>query len=135
MGYYFQLAARVLLYAPSYRQDSTYHDLCYTSRGALVGMRDQSNTPSHHEQTLYHGVTSCSKINKGARCISVVRAFAHGAKGHRIEPSWSGPVELFHVPASAPRLVLSCLWDGASKRTLAVNGFLSCYLNGPLPYV
>ena len=34
MGYSFQLAARVLLYAPSHRQDSTYHSLCYTSREA-----------------------------------------------------------------------------------------------------
>ena len=25
----------------------------------------------------------------GARCSSVVRAFAHGAMGHRIDPSWS----------------------------------------------
>ena len=33
----------------------------------------------------------------GARCSSVVRAFAHGA--------WGGPIELFLVPASAPRLV------------------------------
>ena len=24
----------------------------------------------------------------GARCSSVVRAFAHGAMGHRIDPSW-----------------------------------------------
>ena len=38
------------------------------------------------------------------------------------------PIELFLVPASAPRLVyqrpwcvLSCLWDGVYKRTLAVN--------------
>ena len=30
-------SARVLLYAPSHRQDSTYHGLCYTSRGALAG--------------------------------------------------------------------------------------------------
>ena len=37
MGYSFRLAARILLYAPSHRQDSTY--LYYTSRGALVGMR------------------------------------------------------------------------------------------------
>ena len=36
MGYSFRLAARVLLYAPSHRQDSTYHGLCYTSRGALL---------------------------------------------------------------------------------------------------
>ena len=47
--------------------------------------------------------------------------FAHGAMGRRIDPSWGGPIELFLVTASAPRLVLSCLWDGAYKRTLAVN--------------
>ena len=29
MGYYFRLAARVLLYVPSHRQDN--HGLCYTS--------------------------------------------------------------------------------------------------------
>ena len=43
-------------------------------------------------------------------------------------------------------VVPSCLWDGAYKRSLAANqkelpihvveaGFLSCYLNDPLPYV
>ena len=39
-----------------------------------------------------------------------------------------GPIELFLVSASAPRLVqqrpwyvLSCLWDGAYKRTHAAN--------------
>ena len=37
MGYSFQLAARVLLYAQSHRQDSTYHSFCCTSRGALAG--------------------------------------------------------------------------------------------------
>ena len=41
----------------------------------------------------------------GARCSSVVRAFAHGAMGRRIDPSWGGPIELFLVPTSAPRLV------------------------------
>ena len=40
IGYSFRLAARVLLYAPSHRQDSTYHSFCYTSRGALAGMRN-----------------------------------------------------------------------------------------------
>ena len=63
----------------------------------------------------------------GARCSSVVRAFAHGAMGRQIVLH-GGPIELFLVPASAPPLVyqrlwyvLSCLWDGAYKRTLAVN--------------
>ena len=35
----------------------------------------------------------------------MVRAFAPGAMGRRIDPSWGGPIELFLVPASAPRLV------------------------------
>ena len=33
------IAARVLLYAPSHRQDNTYPGLCYTSRGVLAGTR------------------------------------------------------------------------------------------------
>ena len=47
IGYSFRLAARVLLYAPSHRQDSTYHGLCYTSRGALAGTRNSSMGPPH----------------------------------------------------------------------------------------
>ena len=42
IGYSYRLAARVLLYAPSHRQDNTYHSLCYTSRGALAGTRNSS---------------------------------------------------------------------------------------------
>ena len=42
IGYSYRLAARVLLYAPSHRQDNTYHGLCYTSRGALAGTRNSS---------------------------------------------------------------------------------------------
>ena len=37
-----------------------------------------------------------------ARCSSVVRPFAHGAMGHRIDPSWGGPIELFLVPNQCP---------------------------------
>ena len=29
----------------------------------------------------------------------------NGAMGRWIDPSWGGPIELFLVPASAPRLV------------------------------
>ena len=32
----------------------------------------------------------------------MVRAFAHGAMGRRIDLSWGGPIELFLVPASTP---------------------------------
>ena len=42
IGYSYRLTARVLLYAPSHRQDNTYHGLCYTSCGALAGTRNSS---------------------------------------------------------------------------------------------
>ena len=35
----------------------------------------------------------------------MVRAFAHGAMGRQIDPSWGGPIELFLVPAYAPQVV------------------------------
>ena len=41
IGYSYRLTARVLLYAPSYRQDSTYHGLCYTSRVDRYGHTKQ----------------------------------------------------------------------------------------------
>ena len=47
IGYSYRLIARVLLYAPSHRQDNTYHGLCYTSRGALAGTRNSSMGPPH----------------------------------------------------------------------------------------
>ena len=47
IGYSYQLTARVLLYAPSHRQDNTYHSLCYTSRGALAETRNSSMGPPH----------------------------------------------------------------------------------------
>ena len=47
IGYSYRLTARVLLYAPSHRQDNTYHGLCYTSRGALAGTRNSSMGPLH----------------------------------------------------------------------------------------
>ena len=79
---------------------------------------------------MFHWSHLLTDLNNvcGARCCSVVRAFAHGAMGRRIDPSWGEPIELFLVPASAPRLVkprpwyvLSCLWDDAYKRTHAAN--------------
>ena len=58
MGYSFRLTARVLLHAPSHRQDNTYHGLCYTSRGALAGMRNSPGridltTPSLRKEMFY----------------------------------------------------------------------------------
>ena len=73
-GLLFPSKARVLLYALSHRQDSTYHVLCYTSRGALAGMRNSSMGPpwridptTHRTMTerFYHGATSRSCYLRG----------------------------------------------------------------------
>ena len=47
ISYSFRLAARVLLYASSDRQDNAYYELCYTSRGALAGTRNSLMGPPH----------------------------------------------------------------------------------------
>ena len=61
MGYSFQLVARDLLYAPSHRQDSIYHGLCYTSRGALAVARNSSmGRPRRIDPMTYHTVSECS---------------------------------------------------------------------------
>ena len=52
IGYSYRLTARVILYAPSHRQDNTYHGLCYTSRGALAGTRNSSMGPPHEGSIL-----------------------------------------------------------------------------------
>ena len=48
---------------------------------------------------------SCFLHTPGSRTYLRGRAFAHGAMGRRIDPSLGEPIELFLVPASAPRLV------------------------------
>ena len=58
MGYSFWLAARVLLYAPSHRQDSTYHGLWCTSRGALAGTRNSSMGPPWRIDLTIHRTMS-----------------------------------------------------------------------------
>ena len=73
----FPIKARDLSYAQSHRQDSTYHGLCYTSRGAMAGTRNSSMDPPRQidlidpprtdptthrtmSERSYHGATSRS---------------------------------------------------------------------------
>ena len=60
-GNSFRLAARVLLYALSHRQESTYHCLYYTSCGALAGRRNSSMGPPWRiDPTTHHTMSECS---------------------------------------------------------------------------
>ena len=71
IGYSYRLTARVILYAPSHRQDSTYHGLCYTSRGALAGTRNSSMGPPHE------GSISAPEANQKSSPCSGDRGFTH----------------------------------------------------------
>ena len=64
---FFLIYIFIYLCTSSNRQDSTYHDLCYSI---------------------------CRLLE--ARCSCVVRAFAHGAMGHLLDPSWLS-IELFLI--------------------------------------
>ena len=79
IGYSFRLRARVLLYAPSFRQDSTYHDLCYTSRGALAGTRNSSMSPPH-EGSIRRPIAS------GANAVTTELHLAPCEKGNPLPP-------------------------------------------------
>ena len=67
IGYSYRLTARVLLYAPSHRQDNTYHGLCYTSRGALAGTRNSSMGPPH-EENYKDKTRSLYAISRSSQC-------------------------------------------------------------------
>ena len=63
----FRLAARVLLYVSSHRQNNTYHGLCYTSCGALAGTTNSSmGRPLRIDPTTYRTV---SGMVLGQRCL------------------------------------------------------------------
>ena len=82
IGYSLRLTARVLLYAPSHRQDSTYHDLCYTSRGALAGTRN-SSMGSPHEGSIRRPIAPwANALTTGlhlAPCQKVIQKCASGS--------------------------------------------------------
>ena len=79
--YSYRLTARVLLYAPSHRQDNTYHSLCYTSRAALAGTRNSSMGPPHvwfEVLLILSGAGRSSDVERSLMVRWVVRSILHG---------------------------------------------------------
>ena len=86
----FRLAARGLLYAPSHRQDNTYDEFCYTSRGALAGSRPRTRI-SHDSAVAYRTTqlareeTRCRQMGYSFRLASWVLLYA---PSHRQDSSY-----------------------------------------------
>ena len=59
IGYSFSIGSKgFFLYAPSHRQDITYHGLCYTSCGALAGTRNSLMGPPRGIDPTTHRTSS-----------------------------------------------------------------------------
>ena len=111
MGYSFWLAASDLLYAPSHRQKSTFHGLCYASYGVTAGKRNSSIGPPliHRIKTPHHSIKNTS--------LDLFSGF-------------------FPILTKASWLVYhernSCLWESAYKSSQVRSGLTwtfkgSCY--------
>ena len=121
MGYSFRLAARVLLYAPSHRQDSTYHGLCYTS---LLN-KDHNVYDSICHQLCGKSVNSwCDRSSD--------RSFMVDPFNHFLLHDWCNKGHGMCYPACRMMHIKEPLEIVAH---VAAAGFLPRYLSGPLPYV
>ena len=86
IGYSYRLTARVILYAPSHRQDNTYHGHCYTSRGALAGtegIKEMFYLTTHSTHFIYGYMASeYSQIStkEETRCRHMGYSFRLAAK-------------------------------------------------------
>ena len=85
IGYSNRLTARVLLYAPSHRQDNTYHGLCYTSRGALDGTRN-SSMETKTNSVLFTLALVCQELIETCLDIKIVfyNCFCNGLLRRRV---------------------------------------------------
>ena len=81
-GLLFSINSKGSLYAPSHRQDNTYHSLCYTTRGALAGRRNSSMAPDH-EESIRRPI---------APWVNTLTTELHLAPGHMIKNTQRKPL-------------------------------------------
>ena len=95
IGYSYRLTARVLLYAPSNRQDNTYHGLCYTSRGALAGTRNSSMTDWMSNtafRVLNTWITDTTHVSQRSRVLHKwMTDTSHVSQRTRVLNNWYKP--------------------------------------------
>ena len=113
IGYSYRLTARVLLYAPSHRQDNTYHGLCYTSRGAQAGTRNSSMGPPH-EASIRRPIAPWAN----ALPLSYVPL-----RIHWVHPHYTQCITI----AITKAVTCVVLWDGAWKITFCIMQYYHYY--------
>ena len=74
-----------------YKDSSSFAVFCdidYQTYPTWASRTSNITTRLHCHCYLKMAAAFYKQTNKGARCSSVVRAFAHGAMGRRVDPSW-----------------------------------------------
>ena len=110
IGYSFRLAARVLLDAPSHRQDSTYHGLCYTSCGALVGTRWHGENIEKSQSVQFSGVHLKLIVHHLAVNTSTLLGFASFGLFKTIQINCKFSMSLNHYTCTHFQLFLNNIW-------------------------
>ena len=124
IGYSFRLAARVLLYAPSHKPDSTYNGHCYTSRGALVGTRNSSMCPPH-ERSIRRPIASWA---------NALITELHLAPPWRIDPTTHRTMSERSYHRGTSRSTMKDRSDDPShhERTLLSRSYISLHHEGSI---
>ena len=124
MGNSFQL---VLLYASFHRQDSIYHSLWYTSRGALAGTRNSSMGPAMKDRS---DDPFCIKMNSSVHMLLTfsARQFRKDDIQHGVR-EWSESGGVHNTATRRSRCRKSrqerfghfLIFDGSSDRSFMVD--------------
>ena len=85
--------------------DNEYEGIFLQSDERVVFVPNEDDTASFAVEDIVQKLPKPMPFGGSAQLSNQLRAFAHGAMGRRVDPSWGGPIELFLVPASAPQLV------------------------------
>ena len=93
-GLFFSISSNRSFIVPSHRQDSRYHDLCYTSCGALAEMRNSPMCPPQsyisplvHLSSIFmkQGVCVCVCVRVCVHaCVCVCKTFSSGVSIHLV---------------------------------------------------
>ena len=75
IGYSFRLTVRVLLYAPSHRQDSTYHSLCYEREREMFYLTTHSTHFIYGYMASVIWLRTILIVRKETRCCHIGYSF------------------------------------------------------------
>ena len=107
-----------LLYEPSHSQDSTYHSFCYTSCGALAGMRSSSKGPQwriNHTVIRHSNKLSCLTHSKFRVLYYITLDVFNGSTWYRERER-----EMFYLTTHSTHFIYAYMVSDIWLRTILI---------------